>query len=247
MRRSAGARTRRRRHRDRSRARSPPSPSPCRPGASARAARASRAFPARASRAASSTSSRIARRSSNLRARRPPARRIFPGTRSSDYAALPRQRGGARRRLRRGQLQHVPGPAGQRLSYKFGSLTHADKAVREPGRRAQSRMHRDRREARLEGADGLDRRRLQLPRPVEPQPRVRLVSGIRRRDLRGLPDGLARVPGAQALRAGVLFDRHLRLGFEPDGGAGAGAEGALPGRSRPSCAERQYRADRRRG
>ena len=29
-------------------------------------------------------------------------------------------------------------------------------------------MHRDRREARLEGADRLDRRRLKLPRPVEP-------------------------------------------------------------------------------
>ena len=61
---------------------------------------------------------------------------------------------------------------GQALSYKFGSLSHSQKAVRDAGRRAQCRMHRDRREARLEGADGLDRRRLEFRRPVEPQPRA---------------------------------------------------------------------------
>ena len=71
---------------------------------------------------------------------------------------------------------------GQKLSYKFGSLTHSREGGARSGGGAQPRMHRDRREARLEGADGLDRRRLELPRTVEPEPRLRLVSRVAGRD-----------------------------------------------------------------
>ncbi len=136
---------------------------------------------------------------------------------------------------------------GQTLSYKFGSLTHADEGRARPGGGAQHRMHRDRPEARLEGADGLDRRRLQFPRPVEPQPRLRLVSRSRSRQIYAAPARrLARVPRAQALRAGVLFDRDRRLGHRACMAAQAlGPKAHLPRRPRPPRAERQHRADRR--
>ena len=101
---------------------------------------------------------------------------------------------------------------GQKLSYKFGSLTHSDEGGARSGGRAQHRMHRDRREARLEGADGLDRRRLEFPGPVESEPRLRLLSRIAERDLCAPAGRLAGVPRAQALRAGLLFDGHLGLG-----------------------------------
>ena len=44
------------------------------------------------------------------------------------------------------------------------------------GGRAQSRMHRDRQDARLQGADGLDRRRLELPRPGQFRQGLRALS-----------------------------------------------------------------------
>ena len=84
------------------------------------------------------------------------------------------------------------------------------------GDRAQHRMHRDRREARLEGAHGLDRRRHQLPRAAEPDPRPSIAISSRcSADLRGAAGRLADASRAQALRAGVLLDGHLGLGHEP--------------------------------
>jgi L-rhamnose isomerase/sugar isomerase len=57
------------------------------------------------------------------------------------------------------------------------------------GGRAQSRMHRDRQGARLQGADGVDRRRLQLPRPEQLHQGVRALPGLGEADLRQLPHG----------------------------------------------------------
>ena len=69
--------------------------------------------------------------------------------------------------LRRDELQHLPGFARpeaqlqvrQPFAYREGGARSGD--------RPQHRMHRDRPEDRLEGADGVDRRRLELPRPGE--------------------------------------------------------------------------------
>jgi L-rhamnose isomerase/sugar isomerase len=54
-------------------------------------------------------------------------------------------------------------------------------------RRAQSRMHRDRQDARLQGADRLDRRWLQLPRPGQFRQAVRVLSRRDEGDLCELP------------------------------------------------------------
>ena len=57
------------------------------------------------------------------------------------------------------------------------------------GGRAQSRMHRDRQDARLEGADGVDRRRLELPRPGQFHQGVRALSRLDdARSMPALPD-----------------------------------------------------------
>ena len=141
-------------------------------------------------------------------------------------------------------FQDQPGP--EALLQVRLAHPRRSKAVRRPGGRAQSRMHRDRREARLEGADGLDRRRLQLPRPVEPDPGVRPLSRVDCAEI------YARLPAdwrvflehklyEPAFYSTVISD----WGTSSDGGAGAGPEGPVPGRPRPSRAERQHRADRR--
>ena len=221
------------------------SASPSRPGASAPAARALPAFPAPASRATSSTSSTIARPSSSSCARRRPISPHFPWDATSDYAALRETaaaRGLAFDAVNSNTFQDQPG---QKLSYKFGSLSHVDDAVR-----AQAVAHNIEcieigRQARLESADGLDRRRLQFRRPIESDARARSLSRLDARGLRRAARRLARVPRAQALRARLLFDGDLRLGHELRGRAGARPQGAMPRRSRPSRAQRQYRADRR--
>jgi L-rhamnose isomerase/sugar isomerase len=59
------------------------------------------------------------------------------------------------------------------------------------GCRAQSRMHRDRQGDRLQGADGLDRRRLELPRPEQFHPLLRALSRHRWRYLQGVAGRLA--------------------------------------------------------
>ena len=89
-----------------------------------------------------------------------------------------RTRRRARHRLRRRQLQHLPGPAGAEALLQVRLADPRLEGGARPGGGAQCRMHRDRREARLEGADRLDRRRLELRRPVEPLARLRLVPGV---------------------------------------------------------------------
>ena len=60
---------------------------------------------------------------------------------------------------------------GQKLSYKFGVAQPYRSGGAAAGDRAQSRMHPPRPGARLPGADGLDRRRLEFPRPEPFRPR----------------------------------------------------------------------------
>ena len=99
--------------------------SPCPPGASAPAARGSRASPAPASRATCTRSSRTARVVHQLGRATPAVSLHFPVGQASDCGgAAPGSRGACGLRLRRGELQHLPGPARPaRISYKFGSLT----------------------------------------------------------------------------------------------------------------------------
>ena len=72
----------------------------------------------------------------------------FPWDKVSDYRGACRAREGARRRLRRGQFQHVPGPArpGALLQVRLADPQRQGGA--RSGGGAQPRMHRDRREAR---------------------------------------------------------------------------------------------------
>ena len=66
------------------------------------------------------------------------------------------------------------------------------------------------------------------------------------RDLRRAARRLARLHRAQALRAGLLLDRHPGLGHELSWPRASSAPKAyLPGRPRPPRAERQHRDDRR--
>ena len=96
----------------------------------------------------------------------------FPWDKVSDYRETCRASEGARRRLRRRQLEHLPGPARPDAFLQVRLADPQRQGDARSGGGAQPRMHRDRREARVEGADGLDRRRLELPRPVEPEPRA---------------------------------------------------------------------------
>ena len=92
----------------------------------------------------------------------------FPWDETSDYAALRETaatRGLCFDAVNSNTFQDQPG---QTLSYKFGSLSHVDAAVR-----AQAIAHNVDciaigRATRLEGADRVDRRRLEFRRPVEP-------------------------------------------------------------------------------
>ncbi len=116
----------------------------CRPGAWAPAGRGSAASRARASRAGSRRSSRTAPPSSSWCGSRPRSRRTSPGTRPTDLPGLvelARSLGLGFDAVNSNTFQDQPG---QRLSYKFGSLTHTDAAVREQAVAAQSRMHRAR-------------------------------------------------------------------------------------------------------
>ena len=88
---------------------------------------------------------------------------------------LSRARANSPRRSASASTRSIPTPS--RISPAKSSPTSSARCPQpegraRPGGRAQCRVHRDRREARLEGADGLDRRRLQFPRPIESQPRA---------------------------------------------------------------------------
>ncbi len=169
----------------------------------------------------------------------------IPWDKVDDYAALREQaasHGLAFDAVNSNTFQDQPG---QELSYKFGSLSHTDARVRaqaiahnveciEIGRKLGSKA------LTVWIADGSNfAGQSNLTKALD-----RYIDAMRE-IYRGAARRLAGVPRAQALRAGVLFDRDLRLGHEFCGGAGARAQGALPRRSRPSCAEREYRADRR--
>ncbi len=129
---------------------------------------------------------------------------------------------------------------GQMLSYKFGSLAHSEKAVRdqavahnfeciEIGQKLGSKA------LTVWIADGSN-----FPGQSNLTHVFDWYLESLKRDLCAAAGGLAGVPGAQALRAGLLFDRHFGLGHEPDGRSVAWPEGLLPGRPRAPCAERQH-------
>ena len=159
----------RRRHRGHHGARSPPSRSPSRPGASAPAARASPAFPGPGEPRDIFDKLEDCATIQQLTRATPTCSPHFPWDKVNDSRELAERAkalGLGFDAVNSNTFQDQPGQA---LSYKFGSLTHSQTGRARPGGRAQHRVHRDRREARLEGADGVDRRRLQLPRPVEPE------------------------------------------------------------------------------
>ncbi len=62
------------------------------------------------------------------------------------------------------------------------------------GDRAQHRVHRDRPGTWLEGAVSLDRRRLELPRPVELHQGLRALHRLDEEDRQGAAEGLAHLP-----------------------------------------------------
>ena len=105
---------------------------------------------------------------------------------------------------------------------------HADAATRRAGGRAQSRMHRDRQDARLQGADGVDRRRLELsrPEPISPRRFERYLDAMTE-IYAGAAGRLAAVHRAQDVRAGLLFDRRAGLGHQLPDRAGARADKAF--------------------
>ena len=106
-------------------------------------------------------------------------------------------------------------------------------------------MHRDRRGAGIPGPDRLDRRRLQLSRPVQHVGGPGPLPGLHGPHLCRPAQRLAAVHRAQAVRAGVLFHGRLRLGHQRALRPDPGTQGPVPGRPGPPCAEREHRADRR--
>ena len=95
-----------------------------------------------------------------------------------------REGGGARARVRRDELEHLLGRArASALLQVRLALPHRRRGARAGGG-AQPRMHRDRPGDRVEGADGLDRRRVELPRPGAFHPRLRALSRRDAHDLR---------------------------------------------------------------
>ena len=137
-------------------------------GALSRARRAART---------SSRSSRTARRSSSSCGATPTVSLHIPWDKVRRLGGARRAGASARPRLRRHQLQHLPGPAGPDAA-ATSSARSATPTPRCARRRSQHNLEciEIGRAARLEGADGLDRRRRELPRPAEPRPRLRALS-----------------------------------------------------------------------
>ena len=143
-----------------------------------------------------------------------PARAVGRPRRSRGPARL---RGGTRHRVRRHELEHLPGQSidhGQRHGYL---------QVRQPGQcrrrraqggdRAQPRGDRPRRAARLQGDHGVAGRRdeppgtSELPRPV----RTRVLDGLRQIH-NHLPRRLADVHRAQAVTSPLSIRRSTTIG-----------------------------------
>ena len=104
-----------------------------------------------------------------------PSRCTSPGT-SADPAALRDKAADARPRLRRDELEHLPGRA------RPAALLQVRLALATPTPRSAPQAVEHNLECieigqahRLEGADRLDRRRLELPRPVALHPRLRAL------------------------------------------------------------------------
>ena len=94
----------------------------------------------------------------------------------ADPAALREQGGRARARVRRDELEHLlrTRPA-SRSPTSSARCRHTDAAVRAQAVEHNLECIEIGRALGLEGADGLDRRRLELPRPVALHPRVRAL------------------------------------------------------------------------
>ena len=134
---------------------------------------------------------------------------------------------------------------GQALSYKFGSLSHTDFAVRRQAIDHNLECLDDRPRAGRQLAHRLDRRRRQLPRPDPLPPLRRSLRRVAAVDPRRAARRLEAVHRAQVLRAGVLLDGPERLGHQLPVRPRGRRPLPVAGRSRASRAERQHRADRR--
>ena len=82
----------------------------------------------------------------------------------------------ARPRLRRDELQHLQDRPARSGPTSFGSLTHTDAAVREQAVAHNIECIEIGRKLGSQGADGVDRRRHQFPRPGGLHPRLRPLS-----------------------------------------------------------------------
>ncbi len=145
-------------------------------------------------------------------------------------AELARPRRGARPRLRRDELQHVPGPPGRPAPPAVLQVRLAQ--PRRPRRAGagggpQRRLHPHRRGAGLQGPDGVDRRRLELPGPEPYGPRLRALPRLHAGDLRRPAGRVAALLRAQDVRAGLLLHRGAGLGHEPPRRAEPRAQGRL--------------------
>ena len=224
--------------------RAAPSGWPSPPGGWARAAPASRASPVPRSPVTSSRSSRTARSVQKLVRTTPAISLHIPWDRPdrpAELKAFAEARGLHIDSMNSNTFQDPPE---SRLSYKFGSLSHTDPAVRrqavehnleclELGQKLGARSH-----TVWIGGRG------ELPRPAALPPRPRPVPGEPARDLPRPARGLAALHRAQALRARVLLDRAQRLGRELLLRARARGQGPLARGPRPPCAEREHRDDR---
>ncbi len=157
-------------------------------------------------------------------------------------------RRGARARLRRDELEHVPGQPvhdGRRRRHLQVRVDGCRGRRGARGRgRAQPPRDRARRAARLLCTQHLAGRRNQPSGPGElpaaVRPRCRLPAPDPRRAARRM----AAVHRAQAVRARVLLHRRLGLGLVAAARAGRGEAGPLPRRPRSPPPEHEHRAGR---
>ena len=152
----------------------------------------------------------------------------------------------ARPRVRCGQLQHLPGSAGPAALLQVRLAHPCGQGGASPGDRAQSSnastsaASSARRALTIWIADGSN-----FPGQSNLNAAFDRYMDSLREIYAALPEDWLVFIEHKLLRAGLLFDRDLRLGFELHGRYRTWTEGEMPGRSRPSCARHQYRADRR--
>ena len=107
------------------------------------------------------------------------------------------------------ELQHILRRQGAgAYRYKFGSLSHADAVVREQAvEHNLGKVHRDRRDDRQQGADGVDWRRHELSRSGRLHPQLRALS---RRACRRSTRGAARRTGSSTPSTRCTSRRSIR-------------------------------------